>query len=231
MTASTMAWTLVTLCAYCAAVALDRRLRNALLSPMLVGSALLIGALCFTGATTADYAGARSFIGLLVGPAMLSLAVPFYKKRALIFGHFPAVGTALGIGSLITLCAAVWAARLLGLPDPVAAALGLKSVTAPVAVAIAARAHADAGVAALAVFITARFGDAFGPTLLTMARVTDPIARGLSMGCIATAGGVARIAREDETAGATGGAAVGFIAVALAASGGFLLPAIARGLP
>jgi putative effector of murein hydrolase len=231
MTGQTGSWILLTLCAYGAALALERRLHNPLFSPMLVGSALLIGLLCVTGTTTAQYAGARGFIGSLVGPAMLSLAVPFYKKRALIFGHFPAIGTALGAGSLLTLLLAVGVARLLGLPDPVATALGLKSVTAPVAVAIAARAHADAGVAALAVFLTARFGDAFGPALLTLARVTDPIARGLSMGCIATAGGVARIAREDEIAGASGGAAVGFIAVALAASGGFLLRAVAGGRP
>jgi putative effector of murein hydrolase len=231
MPAGTAGWVLITLAAYFAALTIDLRCKHALLSPMLVGSALLIVALAASGTTTAEYAEARTWIGSLVGPAMLAPAVTLYKKRALILRNFAAIGTALAAGSLLTLLAAIAVAHVLGLPSSVASALGLKSVTAPVAVAIASKAHLDTGMTALAVFLTARFGDAFGPALLNLAQVRDPIARGLSMGCIATAGGVARIAREDEGAAATGAAAVGVIALALAATGGFVLPALAGGLP
>lgn len=96
------------------------------------------------------------------------------------------------------------ASRLLVLP---------RMITAPLAVAIAELLGANVGLAASVVALTGLLGANIGAGVLTVARVRDPVVRGLSVG--AAAHGLGTAAMSDE------GSAFPFAAIAMTLVGVF----------
>jgi putative effector of murein hydrolase len=223
---NTILWIGLTVIAYIIAYRLDRRFKCGVLSPMFVGSAIVMVLLLATRTDPKTYAPTRDIIDELLGPAMIALAIPLYNNRQTLSRHLRTIVISLVLGSVSTMVVAIWLGQAFGLPQSVSEAIGLKSVTAPVAIAIATQLGANTGIAALAVFLTARIGDLAGPAILTLGRVVHPFARGLAMGCISTAGGVARIAKEGDLPAAVGGVAVSVTALAISLVAGVLVPYI-----
>jgi putative effector of murein hydrolase len=223
---STLLWIGLTVVAYVIAYRVDRRFKHGFLSPMFVGSAIVMALLLATHTDSKTYAPSRDSIDEFLGPAMIALAIPLYNKRQTLRRHLRTIAVSLVAGSVSTMAVAIWLGQAFGLSQSVSEAVGLKSVTAPVAIAIATQLGANTGIAALGVFLTARIGDLAGPAILTFGRVSHPFARGLAMGCISTAGGVARISKEGELPAAVGGVAVSVTALAISLVAGMLVPYI-----
>jgi putative effector of murein hydrolase len=216
--------TSATVAIYSASLRLAKMRVPGLSSAMFTGSSLLLALLAGTHATVSDYAPARDVLGALLGPALVAFAVPIFKHRAVLRANAVPIAIALFSGAISTALIAFVLALALRFPAGLSTAVGFKSITTPVAVELASRAHAAAGIAALAVFLTARIGEMLGPAILDAAGIAHPLARGLSIGCITTTGGVSRIAREGELTVAGGALAVGICAFAAGAFGGFAFP-------
>jgi putative effector of murein hydrolase len=107
-------------------------------------------------------------------------------------------------------------ARLFGADQSLAASLATKSVTAPVAMAIADHTGAIPSLAAIIAVLAGMTGAAFGPALLNGLGITEPMARGLAMGTASHGQGTARILQESEEAGAMAAIAMGLTALIMA---------------
>lgn len=122
------------------------------------------------------------------------------------------VGTAL-TATLASLFGTAAVARLLKLTLPSRLLVIPRTITAPLAVAIAELLGANVGLAASVVALTGLLGANIGATMLTAAKVKDPVVRGLSVG--ASAHGLGTAALSDE------GAAFPFSALAMTLVGIF----------
>jgi putative effector of murein hydrolase len=162
-------------------------------------------------------------MGFLLGPATVSLAVPLYKsRRTLLTNTLPALA-GLVVGSLATLATAVVVARLLGLPDVIRASISIKSVTAPIAIELAPI-HGSPTLTAAFVIATGMIGAMFGPALMTVIGIHNPLARGLALGTISHGQGTAQAVLEGELQGAAAGIAMGCAAVFTSVVAPFLVP-------
>ena len=124
-----------------------------------------------------------------------------------------AAGTATSVGTVLGL------GRLLGVSPMLIRSLTLKSVTAPVAVALAPDLGVDAGLVSCGVVATGLFGMAVGPALLRLLGVHRPLARGLALGTVSHAMGTARAMEQDGPEGGAGGAvALTLVALLLSAA-------------
>lgn len=190
--------------------------RNPLLNPVLGAVLIVVAVLLATGTDYATYFEGAQFVHFLLGPATVSLAVPLYRQWHRVRASALAIMVSLLCGSLTAIASAVGLAWLLGGAPEVLASLAPKSVTAPVAMAIAEELGGLPSLTAVLVIVTGIFGAMFGPMVLTLLRVRSWGARGLAMGTASHGIGTARALQVNETAGAFSGLAMGLNALATA---------------
>ena len=168
--------------------------------------AVLLG---LTGTPYPVYISGAQFIHFLLGPAVVALAWPLWQRRielrrrawpllaAALAGGTVAAGSAVGLG---------WA---LGLPADVLASLAPKSVTAPVAMGIAAQLGGIPALAAVFAVLTGLVGAVSAKYLLDALHIQRPEIRGFALGTASHGVGAARAMQVHPDAGAYAALALG----------------------
>ena len=200
------------------------RYGSPLLSPVFLSTLVIIAVLTACGIPFARYKPAENIMTVLLGPAVVALAVPLYRQRRIVLRLLPAVLAGIVSGSLMSLASVVALARMAGLEPVIVVSLAPKSVTAPVAVEIARLVGGDQALTAAFVIATGALGSMLGPWFLSRIRVHDPVARGLAVGTASHGQGTAMMLQEGETQGAVSGVAMALAAVFVSVIAPFLIP-------
>lgn len=190
--------------------------RNPLLNPVLGAVLMVVAVLLLTDTDYGTYFEGAQFVHFLLGPATVALAVPLYRQWHLVRRSALAISVSLICGSLTAILSAVGVAWVLGASSAILSSVAPKSVTAPVAMAIAEQLGGVPSLTAVLVIVTGIFGAMFGPVVLTLIGVKDWKARGLAIGTASHGIGTARALQTNETAGAFSGLAMGLNAMATA---------------
>lgn len=194
----------------------ERGGRSPFLNPVLGAVLIVVAVLVLTGTDYGTYFQGAQFVHFLLGPATVALAVPLYRQWHRVRRSALAITVSLLCGSLTAILTAVAVTRLMGGSGALLASVAPKSVTAPVAMAIAEELGGLPSLTAVLVIVTGIFGAMFGPMLLNLLGIRDWQARGLAMGTASHGIGTARALQVNETAGAFSGLAMGLNAVATA---------------
>lgn len=211
--AGPLLWLTLTLAAYLSAQALSRRAGgHPLVNPVAVAVALLVALLSLTGTPYARYFEGAQFVHFLLGPATVALAVPLWRHRALVRAALLPMAGALVLGSSTAILSAVAIAAALGASPATLASLAPKSVTTPIAMAVAERLGGLPSLTAVLVILTGILGAMSAGPLLDRLGLGDPRARGFALGLASHGIGTARAFQESETAGT-------FAAIAMASNG------------
>lgn len=217
LSASPLLWLTATLLVYVVcerihAASLGRPVTNpVLLSVMLLGG-LLVG----TGTRYEDYFGGAQFVHFLLGPATIALAIPLYASFDRLTRLWIPLSVGLLSGSAVSVISVLAIACLLGASPEVSASLAPKSVTAPVAMAIAAEIGGLPSLTAVVVVATGILGAAVGPAILDLLRIRDQAVRGFAMGLSAHGIGTARALQDGQEAGGFSGLGMGLNALVTA---------------
>ncbi len=204
----------LTLLVYQAAHALYRRLDlNPLANPVAVSIVVLVAILAATGTPYATYFEGAQFVHFLLGPATVALAVPLYAQLARLRGAWRPLAGALLAGSLTAIVSSVGIAWLLGASPVTLASLAPKSVTTPIAMAVAERLGGLPSLTAVLVVTTGIVGAMSAKAVLDAVRVRDPAARGFAAGVAAHGIGTARAFQVSEETGAFAGLGMGLNAI------------------
>ncbi len=214
-------WLILTLTTYVFALWVNRQIGgSALLHPVLVSLAVLIGFLLLTGTPYEEYFEGAQFIHFLLGPATVALAIPLYDHRARIKPLFLPLIVTCVVGAVTAAGVAVGVALLLGGAPETVLSLAPKSVTSPIAMGIAEKIGGYPSLAAGLVLITGAFGCLVGSLLFRLLRVRDDAVKGFTLGLAAHGMGTAYAFELSAVAGAFGGLAMGLTGMLSA----FLLP-------
>jgi putative effector of murein hydrolase len=190
-----------------------QRLSRLVFNPVLTSTVVIIVALLILDVPYSDYRDGVSGLILLLGPAIVALAVPVRRHRRLARTHartlIPAVmlGTVAGIGSTIALATA------LGLTNTITVSLAPKHATSAVSAATVSVMDGTESLAAVASILTGIVGAAVGIPLLRLVRVRDATITGLTLGVSSHAIGTARAFDEGDSEGAI--AVVGLVLAAI----------------
>jgi putative effector of murein hydrolase len=212
---ATPLWPLaLTLGAYAAAMfAWTRCGKPAALNPTLVAIAIVALALLASGADRAAYRAGAQPVHLLLGPAVVALAVPLHRHAALLRARAAALLAALAIGSTATMLTTVALAAWLGAGSATLLSLAPKSATAGVSMALSAQWGGIAALTAVVTILAGITGAVAGPALLDTLGIRDPVARGFGIGLASHGIGTARAFQESEMAGTAAGLAMGLNAL------------------
>jgi putative effector of murein hydrolase len=176
-------------------------------------------------------AGPGDILLYLLGPSVVSFAISMYSRRALLRSNLLVVVTAMlasSVGGLFGTAAFVRAISLGGKDGSmVRLSVLARNVTTALSMALTAMIGGDISIAASVVVLTGIIGATYGKTLLTALGVTDPICRGLAIGCSSQGLGVASIADEPD---AFPFAAISMVLTAVSATTLVSIPAVKNSL-
>ena len=214
-----------TLVTYVLAHALYRRARQApWANPVLWTVVLLALLLTVSGTPYPTYFSGAQFIHFLLGPAVVALAWPLWRRRAELSARFGALLLAALLGGAAASASAVGIGWALGLPPALLRSLAPKSVTAPVAMGIAEHIGGVPALAAVFAVLTGLIGAISAKYLFDTLSPLTPCERGFALGTTSHGIGAARALQVHPDAGAYAALALG-LQVVLAA---VLMPLVAR---
>lgn len=151
------------------------------------------------------YMESARILSFLLGPAVVSLAIPLYKQRMIIKKYAKEISIGVALGGLTAILSAFYIAKALGGDEAVLLSIAPKSVTTAIAIGVSEKIGGIPALTAVLVILTGILGNAIGVEILDMARIRDRVARGLAMGISSHGLGTARIILNDELSGAVSG--------------------------
>ena len=216
--ATPILWLTATLLAFEAADVVSRRSgRHPLCHPVLLATPALIALLLATRTPYPVYGNATQALSFMLGPAVVGLAVPIWRQRALIRRQALPIALALAAGAATAIVSAVGILWLFGAPKAVLASIAPRAVTTPVAMAMASQLGGAPALAAAIVLFAGLVGAMTATPLFNRMKILDYRARGFAVGVSAHGIGTARAFQVDSTAGAFAGLGMALNAVATSA--------------
>ena len=182
-------------------------------NPVLWTVIVLASGLMLTGVPYPTYFSGAQFIHFLLGPAVVALAWPLWKRREELRQRWGRLLVAAMAGGTAASGSALLLAMAFGLPMEVGLSLVPKSVTAPVAMGIADKIGGIPALAAVFAVVTGLVGALTAKYLFDGLRIptdqTGWAARGFALGTAAHGLGAARALQVNSDAGAYAGLALG----------------------
>lgn len=175
------------------------------LNPVMLSIFSIIIVLYSAGIEYETYMESGRILSFLLGPAVVSLAVPLYKKRDIVKDYSIQISSGVVGGGLTAIISAFLIAYLLGGSTDLLLSISPKSVTTPIALGVSEQIGGIPPLTAIMVIITGILGNSLGIPILDLFGIDDRVARGLSMGVTSHGLGTARIIQEDELSGGMSG--------------------------
>jgi len=175
------------------------------LNPVMLSITFIILVLYLSDVSYESYMESARILSFLLGPAVVSLAIPLYKKRKVVKDYTVQISSGVVFGGLTAILSAILIAYILGGSNDLLLSIAPKSVTTPIAIGVSEQIGGIPPLTAILVIITGILGNSIGIPVLDFFRVEDRVARGLSMGVTAHGLGTAQIIKEDELSGAVSG--------------------------
>lgn len=215
---TTLIWLSVTVVTFWAMDRMVQKIgRPPLLHPVLLSTPVIIAALMLTDTPYGTYATATGMITFLLGPTVVSMAVPIWANRRTIARLAMPITLALLAGAVTAIISSVGIVGMFGAPEQVMASIAPRATTTPVGMAIS---HTLGGIPALTaviVIFAGVFGAMLATPLLNFLGIFDWRARGFAVGVSAHGAGAARAFEVSPTAGAYAGVGMALNAVLTAA--------------
>jgi putative effector of murein hydrolase len=186
-------WLMITLGAYLLGLKIYQQSNNSpWLPPVLSGFMIVIATLWLTGTPYSTYNQGGQLLSFFLGPVVVGLAIPLFYHFHNMRQQFLRLLLAIILGSLTTVFVAVALTHYWIGIDAITTTMASKSVTTPVAVAIAEQTNALPALAAAFVMVTGIIGAAMIPLLLKGLKIDSPQVTGMSLGICAHAVGTSR---------------------------------------
>jgi len=209
----------LSLAAYMIGLVLQKRFKKGIFNPLLISIVLVIGVLLVTGIDYKAYNVSASYLGYLLTPTTICLAIPLYRRLDQLKKNFWAIiggitsGAVTSMGSVWLLCLAF------GLDHSMYATLLPKSITTAIGMGISEEFGGVVTITVAVIILTGVLGNIICQTVCKLAGITDPVAKGIAIGSSSHAIGTTKAMEIGETEGAMSSLSIavsGMITVVLA---------------
>ena len=189
----------ISIAAYLFGLWLKKKLKWAVLNPLLVAILLVIAMLAVGNIPYDEYNEGGQYISYFLTPATVCLAIPLYRQLELLKKNLAAVFFGI-LSGVIASAASIFAMALLFklehvhyvslLPKSITTAIGIVTITI------------------VSIIITGILGNMIAETWFKLVGIREPIAKGLSLGTAAHAIGTAKALELGEVEGAMSSLAI-----------------------
>ena len=192
----------LTLAAFSAASACQRKWKLAILNPIMLSAVAIILALKLLDVPNETYQAGCQVLSFLMTPATLCLAISFYDQFQNLKSHLAAVAAGVTAGTIASIGSVYALTQVFGLDQALTASMLPKSVTTAIGVALSEEIGGIAAVTTAAIIITGIIGNILGPALCRLFRFRSPIVQGVAFGTASHVSGTAKAAELSQMTGA-----------------------------
>lgn len=176
------------------------RLAYAFLIPVLTSTFLIIVILVACKIPYESYMEGGKWINSLLGPAVVALAFPLYKQREFLKKHLVLIVGNVAVAGFVGMVSVALIAKWIHLNHSLTLSILPKSVTTPVAMAVADGLGGRASMAIVGVMIAGIFGAMLAPYIFRLFGVESTVGRGIALGSASHALGTSKAAEYNELA-------------------------------
>ena len=198
----------ISLIAYEIGLFLKKKFGLAVLNPLLVSIIIVIIALKGLGISYEVYNASAKYISYLLTPATLCLAVPLYEQIHLLKKNLKAVAAGIFSGTLAGLCSILLMAKLFGFDHQEYVTMLPKSITTAIGMGVSEELGGIVTITVAVIIITGVLGNMLAEVVYKIAKIEEPIARGLGLGTSAHAIGTAKAMELGPVEGAMSSLAI-----------------------
>ena len=188
----------LSLLAYLLGVVLKKKFKCAIFNPLLISIVITIVVLVTAHVDYDVYNQGASYLSWFLTPATVCLAIPLYEQWKLLKKNIKAVLLGI-IAGVLTSLGTVWVlAEIMGLSHKEYVTLLPKSITTAIGMGVSEELGGYVTITVAVIVVTGVLGNIFGELICKIFRITDPIARGLSIGSASHAIGTAKAMELGE---------------------------------
>ena len=192
----------ISLLAYEVGLLLRKKFKKAIFNPLLIGILCVIGVLSIFHIEYDSYNVGGQYISYLLTPATVCLAVPLYEQLALLKKNLVAVAAGIVSGVLASMVSVLLLCKLFQLSHEEYVTLLPKSITTAIGMGVSEELGGIVTITVAVIIITGVLGNMVGETVLKLAKIHHPVAKGLAFGTSAHAVGTAKALELGEVEGA-----------------------------
>ena len=211
----------LSLLAYLLGVVLKKKFKCAIFNPLLISIVITIVVLVTAHVDYDVYNQGASYLSWFLTPATVRLAIPLYEQWKLLKKNIKAVLLGI-IAGVLTSLGTVWVlAEIMGLSHKEYVTLLPKSITTAIGMGVSEELGGYVTITVAVIVVTGVLGNIFGELICKIFRITDPIARGLSIGSASHAIGTAKAMELGEIEGAMSSLAIAVAGIFTVAASSF----------
>lgn len=192
----------ISILAYEAGDILRKRLKLAVINPLLISAAAVIAFLALFDIPYESYYEGAKYISYFLTPATVCLAIPLYEQTQLLKKNVRAIFAGLVSGVLTSVVCVLVLSVLFGLSHEEYVTLLPKSVTTAIGIAISGELGGYETITAAVIVVTGVLGNLIAETACRIFRIEEPLAKGIAIGSSAHVMGTARAMEMGEVEGA-----------------------------
>ena len=193
---------MISLIAYEIGLILKKKFKMAIFNPLLISIICVIGVLLLFHIDYDDYNEGGKYISYLLTPATVCLAVPLYEQIHLLKKNLKAVAAGIFSGTLAGLCSVLLMAKLFGFDHQEYVTMLPKSITTAIGMGVSEE------LGGIVIIITGVLGNMIAEVVYKVAKIEEPIAKGLGLGTSAHAIGTAKAMELGPVEGAMSSLAI-----------------------
>ena len=198
----------LSLVAYEAGLLLRRKVKLAILNPLLIATICVMAVLVLFKVDYDQYNESAKYISYLLTPATVCLAVPLYEQMSLLKKNFKAVAAGIVSGVLASLVSVLVLAKLFGLSHEQYVTLLPKSITTAIGMGISEELGGIVTITVAVIIITGILGNVIAELVCKVFHIQEPIAKGLALGTASHAIGTAKAMEMGPVEGAMSSLAI-----------------------
>lgn len=198
----------VSLGAYEIGLLMKRKFKLAIFNPLLISIFCVMGVLMVLGIDYESYEEGGKYISYLLTPATVCLAVPLYQQLHLLKKNIKAIAAGILSGVLASLVSVLLLAKMFGLSHEEYVTLLPKSITTAIGMGVSEELGGIVTITVAVIIITGVLGNVIADAVYKIAKIEEPVAKGLALGTSAHAIGTAKAMELGEVEGAMSSLAI-----------------------
>ncbi len=200
--------TTLTLLVFIFAVFVNRKWPNALTTPLLISTAVIVVILTLMNVSYTEYNNGAQYITYFLTPVTVCFAVPMYKNLDVLKKYAAPIILAILVGSLSSVFSVVIISIVLGRGDVIAKSLAAISTTTAIAIGITQELGGNTGLTTSAVIITGILGASVSDIFCRKMGWKSPISCGIAIGTSAHSAGTIKAMEMGKLTGAMSSLAI-----------------------
>lgn len=183
-------------------VFLRKKTKLAVFHPLLVSIVVVILFLLLTKVKYADYYKGAQYLSYLLTPATVCLAIPLYEQMQALKKNIKAITLGILSGVLTSLLSVLGLSFLFGLSHKEYVTLLPKSITTAIGIGISEELGGIVTITVAVIIITGVLGNMIADVVCRLARIEEPVAKGIAIGTSAHAIGTTKALEMGPIEGA-----------------------------